>query len=489
MLTAFDNFPALLIWLPLLGGVIAFFLKQGPAVRTWAMFSSIITLAVFALSLRYTSEKDLALTEVSYVWLNDLGSHFALRLDGLSRILCLLNALAFPLIIMSTWRNEVKNPNSFYGLMLLSQCGMMGVFLATDALVFYFFWELALIPVYFLASQWGGERRIQAAFKFFLYTFVGSLLMLVGILYVFLHTPDQSFSLNSFYAANIGTTEQYVLFWLFFIAFAIKMPIFPFHTWQPDAYDQAPAAVTMVLSGVMVKMGVFAVMRWLLPLFPDAVKHFDKVVIGLSVTGMVYASIIAMRQDNLKRLVAYSSIAHIGLMCAALFALNTNSMQGVMLQMFNHGVNIIGLWIVVDLIERQTGVRRISELGGIAQKAPVLTVLLVVIALANVALPLTNAFVGEFLMFSGLYHFSPLFAAVAGLSIILSAVYTLNMIRNVFYGDTNALTAQVKEPAMDERIILAVIVVLIFMVGVHPGPLFDLVQQSTEFILTRTGGK
>lgn len=489
MLTAFDNFPALLIWLPLIGGIVAFFLKQGSAVRTWAMFSSIVTLAVFALSLRYTSEKDAALTEVSYVWLNDLGSHFALKLDGLSRILCLLNALAFPLIFMSTWRNEVKNPNSFYGLMLLSQCGMMGVFLATDALVFYFFWELALIPVYFLASQWGGERRIQAAFKFFLYTFVGSLLMLVGIIYVFLHTPDQSFALNSFYAANIGTTEQYVLFWLFFLAFAIKMPIFPFHTWQPDAYDQAPAAVTMVLSGVMVKMGVFAVMRWLLPLFPEAVKHFDKVVIGLSVTGMVYASIIAMRQDNLKRLVAYSSIAHIGLMCAALFALNTNGMQGVMLQMFNHGVNIIGLWIVVDLIERQTGVRNISQLGGIAQKAPTLTVLLVIIALANVALPLTNAFVGEFLMFSGLYHFSPAFAAVAGLSIILSAVYTLNMIKNVFYGETNALTAQVKEPAMDERIILAVIVVLIFMVGVYPGPVFDLVQQSTESILMRTAGK
>lgn len=489
MLTAFDNFPALLIWLPLIGGIIAFFLKDGKAVRAWALLSSIVTLAVFALSLRYTGPAHQVLNEVSYVWLKDLGSSFSLRLDGLSLILCLLNVLAFPIIFVASWRNEVRNPNAFYGLMLLSQCGMMGVFMATDALVFYFFWELALIPVYFLASQWGGERRIQAAFKFFIYTFVGSLLMLVGILYVYLHTPDQSFQLNSFYNATLSTTEQYTLFWLFFIAFAIKMPIFPFHTWQPEAYDQAPAAVTMVLSGVMVKMGVFAVMRWLLPMFPEAVKHFDKLVIGLSVTGMVYASVIAITQDNLKKLVAYSSIAHIGLMCAALFSLNSNGMQGVMVQMFNHGINIIGLWIVVDLIEQQTGVRKISELGGIALKAPVLTVMLVVIALANVALPLTNAFVGEFLMFSGLFRFSPVLAAVAGLSIILSAVYTLNMIKNVFYGEPNALTADMTEPGVNERVILAVIVVLIFMVGVYPGPMFDLVQQSTETILLRTAGK
>jgi NADH-quinone oxidoreductase subunit M len=245
----------------------------------------------------------------------------------------------------------------------------------------------------------------------------------------------------------------------------------------------------MVLSGIMVKMGVFALIRWLIPLFPDAVQRYDNIVIGLSVVGMIYASCIAMVQDDLKRLVAYSSIAHIGLMCAAVFTLDHEAMQGVMVQMFSHGINIIGLWVVVELIEKQTGVRKISELGGVAQKAPILAIMLVVIALANVALPLTNAFVGEFLMFSGLFRFNFWYAAVAGLSIILSAVYTLNMIKNVFYGNTNTITEKFREITVNQRVILAVIVVLIFMVGVYPGPMFQLVEHTTDLIFKRISAK
>ena len=489
MLSAFDNFPALLIWFPLIGGVIAFLLKQDGSVKTWAMFSSIMTLVVMGVSLLYTDPKHYLLNQVSYFWLKDLGSSFGLLLDGMSRILCLLTAISFPLIFAATWNTNYKNTNSFYGLMLLTQCGLMGVFLATDALVFYFFWELALIPVYFLASQWGGEKRIQAAFKFFIYTFAGSLLMLIGILYIYLKTADQSFSLFSFYNTVLSAKEQGWLFWLFFIAFAIKMPIFPFHTWQPDAYEQSTTAVTMVLSGVMVKMGVFALIRWLIPLFPDAVKNYANIVIGLSVVGMIYASCVAMVQNDLKRLVAYSSIAHIGLMSAAIFTLQPDAMQCVMIQMFNHGINIIGLWIVVELIEQQTGVRKISELGGVAQKAPILAIMLVVIALANIALPLTNAFVGEFLMFSGLFRFNAWYAAVAGLSIILAAVYTLNMIKNVFYGNTNQLTEKFREITIDQRVILAVIVVLVFMVGVFPSPMFQLVEQATDVLFKRISAK
>jgi NADH-quinone oxidoreductase subunit M len=489
MISAFDNFPALLIWLPLAGGLAAFFMKDEKSAKTWALFSSIVTLILMGASLLYTENKYFALNQVSYYWLRDLGSSFAFSLDGMSRILCLLTSISFPLIIASTWNTRYHQPNMFYGLMLLAQCGLMGVFMATDALVFYFFWELALIPVYFLASQWGGERRIQAAFKFFIYTFAGSLLMLIGILYIYLKTSGPSFSMASFYSVGLTPQEQAWLFWLFFVAFAIKMPVFPFHTWQPDAYEQSTTAVTMVLSGVMVKMGVFALIRWLLPLFPDAVAKFDNIVIGLSVTGMVYASLIAMRQDDLKRLIAYSSIAHIGLMSAAVFTVEHDAMQGVLIQMFNHGVNIIGMWIVVELIERETGVRRISELGGIARKAPVLTILLVVIALANVALPLTNAFVGEFLMFNGLFRFSPWYAAFAGLSIILSAVYTLNMIRNVFLGNTNSLTEKFREITMEQRLILSVIVVLVFMVGVFPGPMFQLLDLVSENIIRKVAHK
>lgn len=489
MIAAFDNFPALLIWLPLIGGLVAFFIKGEKNVKTWTLFSSILTLGLVGVSLLYTDNKHYLLNEVKYFWLTEIGASFGFVLDGISRILCLLTAIVFPLILVSTWNKPYKNPNSFYGLMLLAQCGLMGVFMATDALAFYFFWELALIPTYFLASQWGGEKRIQAAFKFFIYTFAGSLLLLIGIIYVYLKTPDQSFSLLSFYKATLSSSEQNGLFWLFFLAFAIKMPIFPFHTWQPDVYEQSPTAVTMVLSGVMVKMGVFALIRWLIPIFPEAVRNFDNIIIGLSVVGMIYASCIAMVQDDLKRLVAYSSIAHIGLMCAAIFTLNSTAIHGVIIQMFNHGINIIGLWIVIELLEQQVGVRKISQLGGIAQKAPVLTILLVILSFANIALPLTNAFVGEFLMFNGLFEFNAYYAAFAGLSIILAAIYTLNMIKNVFFGEVSVVAEKVKEISINQRVVLAVIVVMIFIAGVYPAPMFELIKSSTDTLLARIAGK
>jgi len=241
----------------------------------------------------------------------------------------------------------------------------------------------------------------------------------------------------------------------------------------------------MVLSGIMVKMGVFAVIRWILPVFPDAVTRFDNMIIGLSVIGMIYASLIAIKQDDLKRFVAYSSIAHIGLMCAAIFTRSEMGLQGVMIQMFSHGINIIGMWIVVDLIEKQTGTRKISELGGIAHQAPVLTIFLVIIALANIALPLTNAFVGEFMMFSGLFQFNFWYTAVAGLSIILAAVYTLNMIQQVFYGEANSITGAMQEISLNQKLVLAVLVVLIFLFGVYPQPLFDLTKDTVLNIITR----
>jgi len=424
-------------------------------------------------------------------WMSTLGSSFSVKLDGMGQLLCLLNAVAFPLIFLSTWNSSYKKANNFFALMLLSQAGMMGVFLAMDALLFYFFWELALIPVYFLCSQWGGEKRIAVTFKFFIYTFVGSLLMLIGILYVYAQTPDHSFSIESFYktGAALQAKDQTWLFWLFFIAFAVKMPIFPFHTWQPDTYEQAPTATTMVLSGVMVKMGVLGLIRWLLPVFPLASYSWGNVASSMAVIGMIYASLIAIKQDDIKRLVAYSSIAHVGLMCIAIFSENKLSLQGVMIQMFNHGINIIGLWIVVELIERQFGTRKLSELGGLAQKAPAMAILFVVIALANIALPLTNAFIGEFLMFSGIFgsqditDYNIVFTVLAGICIILAAIYTLNMVRKIFYGDTVALTSTAKDINLNEKWALGVIVVLIFWMGVYPQPVLNITNDITDSFL------
>ncbi len=482
--------PHLLIFVPLIAGLVTFFIKKESGAKAWSLLATIITLGISLLSLVYSKNKDLSGLSFNYEWLKEMGASFSVSFDGVGRLLTLLTAVSFPIIFVATYKNSYKNANSFFALMLLSQAGLMGVFLATDALLFYFFWELALIPVYFLCSRWGGEKRIPATFKFFIYTFAGSLLMLVGIIYTYLHTAatplsDHSFAMSAFHSVLLSPAQQNWLFWLFFIAFAIKMPIFPFHTWQPDTYEQSPTAVTMVLSGVMVKMGLFGLIRWLLPMFPQAVVKFDNVVIGLSVVGIIYASLIALKQDDLKRLAAYSSIAHIGLMCAAIFTTKQIALEGVMIQMFNHGINIIGLWIVIELIEKQLGVRKISQLGGIAHKAPVLTIMLVVIAFANIALPLTNAFIGEFMMFSGLYKFNVWYTAVAGLSIILAAVYTLNMVQKVFYGEENTLTASIKEISLHEKLILSVVLVTIFLVGLYPQPFFELTKDTVLAILTR----
>lgn len=484
----------LLILIPLLTGLTAFFFRGEKGARSWSLLSSLATLAVSVLGM--TVMKEAKHLQFTREWLPAFNSSFSLQLDGMSQLLCLLNAVAYPLVIAATWRSSYRKAHNFFGLMLLAQAGMMGVFLATDALLFYFCWELALIPMYFLCSQWGGPKRIPVTFKFFIYTFVGSLLMLIGILYMQSVSPGRSFSLQAFMDTRLASGTQQWIFWLFFIAFAIKMPIFPLHTWQPDTYEQSPTATTMILSGVMVKMGLFGILRWLLPVMPLASFQWADFITPLALGGAVYAALIAIRQDDLKRLIAYSSIAHIGLMCAACFAQNTSGFQGVMLQLFNHGVNIIGMWIVAEIIERQFGTTRISALGGIAGGARALAMLLVIVALANIGLPLTNAFPGEFLMFNGIFSsytkYNVWFTVLAGIGIILGAVYTLNMIRKVFYGEANELTRQATDIGWNEKMALGVIVLVIFVLGVYPQLLlnetaevagalnekFDFVRQS-----------
>lgn len=479
--------PVLLLLIPLLSGLLLFFLRNGQTAKLLALLSSILILAVSISGLTFFKGSDAL--EANLEWLS-IGSRFHVALDGMGQLLCLLTAISFPIIFIATYQNEYSKPNNFYALMLLSQAGLMGVFLAMDALLFYFFWELALIPAYFLCSGWGGEKRIAVTFKFFIYTFIGSLLMLIGIIYLYFQTPDLSFSLESFYKLKLAPGQESWLFWFFFIAFAIKMPLFPFHTWQPDTYEQSPTAVTMVLSGIMVKMGLFGVLRWLAPVLPAGFWGWGDSAAFLCMFGMIYASILAIQQDDLKRLIAYSSIAHIGLICLAIFSTTATGLQGAMIQLFSHGINIIGLWIVVDQIERRYKTRKISELGGLAQKAPVLTILLVVIALANIALPLTNAFVGEFLMFTGVFtsnvsKFNYIYAAVAGLSIILSAVYTLNMIQKVFFGNTNTLTETGSEIRFPVKLALTLILILILVFGIYPKPMLEITQSTVDAILSR----
>lgn len=467
------------ILIPFVTALLLLFIKNDKSANTVAIVSTLGTLAAAIVVAAQGA------VDFNAPWIPVLNAQFLFHADGLAKILVLLTAISFPAIIIATSQNQPKQKNIFLSLLLFTQSGLMGVFLAGDAMLFYFFWELALIPVYFLSSIWGGEKRIAVTFKFFIYTFLGSLMMLIGIIYVYMHTSDQSFLIQSFAKANLTAGQQVTAFALFFIAFAIKMPIFPLHTWQPDAYEQSPSAVTMVMSAVMVKMGLYGILRWLLPLFPTAFIAHINVVVILSVIGILYASFIAIRQDDIKRLIAYSSIAHIGLMNAAIFSHLQIGIQGAMVQLFSHGINVLGLWIVADIIEQQTGTRSMQQMGGLAKKQPTLAILLVGFALANIAIPLTNAFVGEFLMFNSLFQYNVWVGAAAGVSIILAAIYTLNMVQKVAYGEVSSQISQMQTINKPAQMVLIVLLIIVFITGVFPQPLFDLTADSLQQIIVK----
>lgn len=472
----------LLILVPLVTGL-ATFLMKGRTARGWALVSAIVTLAI-AIGGVLTFRTDPTSLAVDVPWIPQLGARFSFGLDGVGAAMVLLTALCYVVAFLSSWKREMERPQQFFGLMLLMQAGLMGVFVSFDALLFYAFWELVILPAYFLSSIWGGKRRIPVTFKFFVYTFLGSLLMLIGIIYLYFQTPGaHSFSWEAFKNLRLDGTQQGWLFWLFFAAFAIKMPVFPFHTWQPDTYEQAPTPVTMILSAVMVKMGLVGVIRWILPVLPSGTAQWGHFIMILCIIGIVYASCIALVQTDLKRLFAYSSIAHMGLMCAVIFSGTVVGTQGVLIQMFNHGIIILGLWVVVEAIEEKLGTRDIRELGGLATKAPRLAIAFVLVCLGNVGLPLTSGFIGEFMMFAGLYQYNAWMMFFAGLAVILVAIYTLRMLQRVLFGETNALTAKVADLGTHEWLALAVVIVLIVAVGVYPKPALDVLQHTTQALM------
>jgi len=464
-----------LLALPFVAALLSFMLPK--QAKTLALLSSAVAVLITLYLSMHIAEGAL---DVSQAWLPDLGIQFALHADGLSCSLSLLTALVSFLVFLNLNNKEVSKTNSFYGLLLFAQTGLMGVFLASDGMLFYFFWELALIPIYFLSSIWGGENRIKVTFKFFIYTFIGSVMMLAGLIYLGLQTPGaDAFSYHSLVAVgnSLCNTQQISLFVLFFLAFAIKMPIFPFHTWQPDAYDEAPTSVTIFLSALMVKMGLYAVLRWLMPVLPEGVNYWSNAVIILSIIGIIYASIIALQQTNIKRFIAYSSIAHMGLMCAAAFVQNDLAIHGVKVQMFTHGINIAGMWLVVSIIENRFQTKDMNALGGIATIMPKLAIAFVIIAFANIALPLTNGFVGEFMLFAGIFSSTHpnhiLYMVLAGLGVILGAAYTLRMLQKVVFG-TASSTQEVKDISINEWCVLGIVLSLIIALGVYAKPLLTL---------------
>jgi NADH-quinone oxidoreductase subunit M len=369
------------------------------------------------------------------------------------------------------------------------QSGLLIVFTALDAFLFYVGWEVALIPVYFICALWGGENRIKANLKFFVYTIAGSLLMLIAIIYLHLQTPGNSYDISEFYKLELDSVTQGWIFWAFFLAFAIKMPVFPFHTWQPDTYTEAPTAGTMLLAGIMLKMGIYGVIRWLIPVAPLGFQDWGTTALILSVIGIVYASIIAFTQNDIKRLIAYSSIAHVGLISAGIFAWNVQGLQGAMIQMLNHGINVVGMFFIADIIIRRMNTRDLSLMGGIAKPAPMLAIAFLVVLLGTVALPLTNGFVGEFLLLMGVYNYNIWLAAIAGLTIILGAVYMLRMYQKVMFGQLNTSTSVFTDLDVTEKSVLLIISVLIIFIGVYPQPILNISEAAVINLLEQVNQK
>ncbi|WP_448701735.1 NuoM family protein [Mucilaginibacter sp. AW1-3] len=478
----------ILLFLPVLGALITLLFK-GSSAKTAALFFAVAELAVAVLFLTKFIPDSSIQFSVDYPWIEQFGIHFKAGIDGISMVLVLLTTLLVPIIILSSYKHEYKNPSVFYALILFMQAGMLVVFTAFDGFLFYVGWEIALIPIYFICALWGGTDRIRITLKFFIYTFAGSLFMLLGFIYLYMQTPDHTYDLQSFYHLQLSAAQQAMVFWAFFLAFAIKMPIFPFHTWQPDTYTESPTAGTMMLSGIMLKMGVYGAIRWMIPIAPAGLTNSGPYVIVLAVIGIVYASLIAFNQKDGKRLIAYSSIGHVGLIAAGIFAWNVQGIQGAMIQMLNHGINVVGLFFVMDIISRRLNTRDIDQLGGISKVAPQFAVKFLIILLGTVALPLTNGFIGEFLLLNGVYQYNIWLSAVAGLTIIFGAVYMLRMYKKVMQGQTNSLTATFTDIDGSEKVVLLIICVLIIFIGVYPKPILHLSEASVKALIEQVNIK
>lgn len=471
---------ATLIAWPLVAALITLLLSPGQAKR-FAILASVVEFAIATYGLIQFKLGAISGMEINWPWISTLGTQLHLGIDGISWILVLLTTLMVPLIIASVPTQEITSKSSgFYSLILIMEMALLGVFLAKDAFLFYIFWELALIPIYFICLRWGGDRRGPVTLKFFIYTLAGSLLMLVAFIYIYYHTPlPHSFDIQTIYltARNLSADDQSIIFWALFFAFAVKMPLIPFHTWQPDTYQTAPAQGTMLLSGIMLKMGTYGVLRWLLPLVPLGLLQWGKMAIILSVIGVIYASCIALVQKDLKRLLAYSSIAHVGMISAGMFTGSQSGIQGALIQMFSHGVIIVSLFYIVDIIYQRTRTAAIDELGGIRLSAPIFAAVSLIILLGNVALPLTSGFVGEFLLMSSIFQWNPWWGAMASISIILGAAYMLRAYRKVMLGDH---AIRFDDLSLKERVILFSLASMVLIIGVWPSLVLDISEQAVE---------
>jgi NADH-quinone oxidoreductase subunit M len=483
----------LITFLPVAGAALLLFMRSASrgAIRNVALGTSLVTLL---LSLPLFSKFDVSNPgmqfEESVGWIPSLGIQYHVGIDGISLFLVLLTTILTPIAILSSWDSIEKRVREYYLFMLMLETGMIGVFVALDLFLFYVFWEVMLVPMYFLIGVWGGQQRIYAAVKFFLYTMVGSVLMLVAIIALYFLNGATTFDfpaiLANLQSGNLllNQTQQYWLFLAFFFAFAIKVPLFPLHTWLPDAHVEAPTAGSVILAGVLLKMGTYGIVRFCLPMFPEATRELTPFISVLAVVGIVYGALVAMVQTDIKKLVAYSSVSHLGFVVLGIFALNQQGLQGAMYQMLNHGISTGALFLLVGMIYDRRHTRLIDEFGGLADPLPAFSTIFLIVTLSSIGLPLLNGFVGEFLILLGAFETNRTFAVVATSGVILSAVYMLWMYQRVIFGEvTNPKNKKLPDLNLREKVVLLPLVVLIFWMGIYSQSFLRRMDTSISQVL------
>jgi len=485
----YQNLPLWVTALPMLGALLLLFVPKSQR-RTFELGALLITVADFALSLPLWFQYDRASAAVQWVtklsWIPSIGVNFHIGMDGISLVLFLLTTFIGFIAVWCSFTAIEERHKEYYIWILVMQFTMLGVFICQDMFLFYLFWELMLVPMYFLIAIWGGPQKLYAAIKLFLYTLAGSVLMLVAILAIYFlqhkTTGSYNFGIAEFQAmapviAKQTSTFQILLCLAFFLGFAIKVPMFPFHTWLPDAHVQAPTAGSVILAGILLKMGTYGFVRFLLPIVPDATKVLMPWFLALTLIGVIYGALVAMIQKDIKKLVAYSSVSHLGLCMLGIFALNPNGIMGGIFQMLNHGISTSALFLLVGIVYERRHTRMIADYSGVSKQMPVYATIFMIMTMSSIGLPGLNGFIGEFAILQGAFQARPWWAVAATSGIILGAAYMLWLFQRVMFGPLDAASARMKDLNAREIAYFAPLVVAAFWIGLYPKPVMDILKE------------
>jgi NADH-quinone oxidoreductase subunit M len=497
MFTANTTLMLVATFLPLLGALVLLFVPKEQR-RVFEIGSLLVMIASLLLSLPfwfgYDRTSDAVQWAAAWNWIPALGVKFAVGMDGISLLLWLLTTFFGPIAIACSFSAITERHKEYYLWILVLQTAMLGVFITQDMFLFYLFWEVMLVPMYLLIGIWGGPQRLYAALKFFLYTLAGSVLMLVAILAIYFlqHkvTGSYDFSIAAFQAmapvlAQQAKSFQILLALAFFLGFAIKVPMFPFHTWLPDAHVQAPTAGSVILAAILLKMGTYGFVRFLMPILPNATKELMPWFLGLALIGIVYGALVAMIQKDMKKLVAYSSVSHLGMCMLGLFAMNPYGLKGAMFQMLNHGISTGGLFLIVGIVYERRHTRMIADFGGLSKSMPLYATVFMIMTLSSIGLPLLNGFIGEGMILMGAFQAFPWAAVVATLGIILGAAYMLWMYQRVMFGPISAVNEKMEDLNLREILYFSPLIVMAFWIGLYPKPFMDVMDAPVRKLVSQ----